>query len=70
MWIPLAAAWAHFRREQQRALASLVLGWWGIPWGRVYTLQAAWTNLKGGKRQTVGALLDAMRAESRQGEAP
>ena len=29
-------------------LLSLVAGWWGIPWGPVYTVQAVWANLTGG----------------------
>ena len=36
---------------------SLLLGWWGLPWGPVYTVQALWTNLKGGVKQTVSELL-------------
>lgn len=30
-------------------LLSLVLGWWGIPWGPIYTIQSLWVNLNGGK---------------------
>jgi hypothetical protein len=29
-------------------LLSLVLGWWGIPWGFIYTPQAVYKNLNGG----------------------
>ncbi len=32
---------------------SLVFGWWGIPWGPVYTLQAIGSNVRGGLRSTV-----------------
>lgn len=28
---------------------SLILGWWGIPWGPIYTIGALYTNLSGGK---------------------
>lgn len=28
---------------------SLILGWWGIPWGPIYTIGALITNLGGGK---------------------
>ena len=31
---------------------SFFFGWWGIPWGRKYTLGALRTNLKGGKDVT------------------
>lgn len=33
-------------------LLSLVLGWWGIPWGPIYTIQSLWVNFKGGKEVT------------------
>jgi hypothetical protein len=40
-------------------LFSLVAGWWGIPWGPIFTIQSLWTNLRGGKdvTGTFGALL-------------
>lgn len=28
---------------------SLVFGWWGIPWGPIYTIGSIFTNLSGGK---------------------
>jgi hypothetical protein len=28
---------------------SLLLGWWGVPWGLIYTTQAVWRNLAGGR---------------------
>lgn len=34
------------------ALLSLLLGWWGIPWGIVYTPLAIITNLSGGRDVT------------------
>jgi hypothetical protein len=33
-------------------LLSLVLGWWGIPWGPIYTVASVYTNLNGGKDVT------------------
>lgn len=33
-------------------LLSLVAGWWGIPWGPIWTIQALITNFKGGKDVT------------------
>src|SRR5947209_3774218 len=33
-------------------LLTLVAGWWGIPWGPVFSIQALITNLKGGKDVT------------------
>ena len=33
-------------------LLSLVIGWWGFPWGLIYTPMAVITNLSGGKDVT------------------
>jgi len=33
-------------------LISLVLGWWGIPWGPIYTIGSLNINLSGGKDLT------------------
>ncbi|HEV3120819.1 MAG TPA: hypothetical protein VGY53_02900 [Isosphaeraceae bacterium] len=33
-------------------LTSLLLGWWGIPWGLIYTPATIATNLGGGKNVT------------------
>ena len=33
-------------------LVTLLLGWWGIPWGPIYTIGAIVTNLGGGKDVT------------------
>src|SRR5712692_2712153 len=30
-------------------VVSLVAGWWGFPWGPIYTFQSLVTNLSGGK---------------------
>jgi hypothetical protein len=40
---------------------SLVFGWWGIPWGTIYTIQSIFRNLKGGHKQKVGDLLAAYK---------
>lgn len=50
----------HFIRADESAagkswpytLLSLVGGWWGIPWGPIYTIGALSTNLRGGKDVT------------------
>jgi len=31
---------------------SLVLGWWGIPWGPIWTIATVVTNLRGGRNVT------------------
>lgn len=33
-------------------LLTLVMGWWGIPWGPIYTFGAIFTNFGGGKDVT------------------
>ena len=33
-------------------LISLLFGWWGFPWGPIYTIQSLITNLRGGEDVT------------------
>jgi hypothetical protein len=33
-------------------LLTLVAGWWGIPWGPIFSIQSLVTNLRGGKDVT------------------
>lgn len=33
-------------------LLSLLFGWWGIPWGPIYTIGALITNFSGGRDVT------------------
>ncbi len=35
---------------QLNAVTAL-LGWWGFPWGPIYTIQCWWTNLTGGRQE-------------------
>jgi hypothetical protein len=41
-------------------LLSLLLGWWGIPWGPIYTIQSIWVNFKGGRNVTSEVLASMM----------
>lgn len=41
-------------------LTSLLLGWWGIPWGPIYTIGSLVTNLRGG-RDVTGDVILSMR---------
>lgn len=43
-------------------LLSLVLGWWGIPWGPIYTIQSLYYNLGGGKDVTQDVLASVNNA--------
>lgn len=42
------------------ALMSFFLGWWGIPWGPIYTIGTVFTNLSGGKNVTQEVLQAAI----------
>ena len=37
-------------------ILSLIAGWWGLPWGPIYTIGAVATNLGGGKDVTAEVL--------------
>lgn len=44
---------------------SVLVGWWGIPWGVIYTIQTLYTNCMGGKDVTaevLGSVVGAQRA--------
>ncbi len=55
----------HSGRIALYTLISLVLGWWGIPWGPIYTIQSIAANFGGGKNVTQEVL-----ASFRHGPAP
>jgi len=38
-------------------LATLVFGWWGLPWGPIETVKSITRNLRGGHRITIGDIL-------------
>jgi hypothetical protein len=38
------------------SLISLVAGWWGIPWGPIWTISTMITNAQGGKDLTLAVL--------------
>ena len=46
-------------------LTSLLFGWWGIPWGPIYTVQTLWQSFRGGIDVTdeVMATLEAAYAD-------
>ena len=41
-------------------LLSLILGWWGIPWGPIYTIESIWVNFNGGRDVTKEVLASMM----------
>ncbi len=44
------------------SLLTFCLGWWGIPWGPIYSIQALWTNFNGGKDLTQEVLASLAKA--------
>jgi len=44
-------------------LLSLVAGWWGIPWGPIYTIQSVYNNSCGGKDVTQ-SVVNSLRAQA------
>lgn len=51
-------------------LLTFVVGWWGIPWGPIYTVQSLYTNLTGGQDVTEHVVRPnaAQDVASRQGQ--
>jgi hypothetical protein len=47
---------------------SLLLGWWGIPWGPIWTISAAACNLRGGKDVTEQMLAAMNQVEAHERE--
>lgn len=35
-------------RSFKYSIVSLIAGWWGIPWGPIYTIQSLISNVRGG----------------------
>ena len=44
-------------------LLTLIAGWWGIPWGPIYTVRSLWTNLRGGEDVTA-TVANSLRLQS------
>lgn len=49
-------------------LLSMVAGWWGIPWGPIYTIQSVYNNSRGGKDVTQ-AVVNSLRAQTAPSQA-
>lgn len=39
-------------------LVTLLLGWWGLPWGPIYTIQVIIKNITGGKKVKVESMIN------------
>ena len=45
-------------------LISVLLGWWGIPWGPIWTIQSIWNNSRGGRDVTQQIVASAGQAQA------
>lgn len=45
-------------------LLTVLFGWWGIPWGPIYTIGSLYHNLRGGKKITGEILASANNTAS------
>src|SRR5579862_7318468 len=45
-------------------LLSAVCGWWGIPWGPIFTIQSIWSNCRGGRDVTQQVVASAGQAQA------
>ena len=63
----IRAGRSAFFRGLPYTFVSLVLGWWGIPWGFIFTPVAIFTNLCGGKDVTQEVLASIDRAARSSG---
>jgi len=46
------------------SLISLVAGWWGIPWGPIYTVQSLYRNFNGG-RDVTAEVVNSLRSPAK-----
>jgi hypothetical protein len=51
-------------------LLSLTFGWWGIPWGIIYTIQTLATNLSGGTDVTAEVIASFAPSQTSAANTP
>lgn len=61
----LAPGQGSFLRSLPYTLMTLCIGWWGIPWGPIYTLKTLFVNMSGGLDITDEVLHDIAYQSSR-----
>jgi hypothetical protein len=49
---------------------TLIAGWWGFPWGPIYTIGSLWTNLRGGIDVTAAVSTDLTATHGAPAVAP
>ena len=52
-----------FKKSIKFTLISFLVGWWGLPWGIIYTIESLITNFGGGRDMT-SQVMSALRQES------
>lgn len=52
----IRAGQSSFGKGLPFTLITLFFGWWGIPWGPIYSFMALGTNFSGGKNVTASVL--------------
>ena len=50
-----------FKYSYGFVLLNLIIGWWGIPWGPIYTIGALYNHITGGKDFTQAVMSDLMQ---------
>ena len=50
-----------FKYSYGYVLLNLILGWWGIPWGPIYTIGALYNHVTGGKDFTEAVLSELIQ---------
>lgn len=58
-----------FSKGLPYTLLSLLLGWWGIPFGPIFTVQSLWVNCRGGKDVTSKLVVQVQPAAQAQAAA-
>jgi hypothetical protein len=48
----LRAGESRISKGVRWSMLSLVMGWWGIPWGPIRTIHSLWVNFHGGEDVT------------------
>jgi len=49
-------------------ILTFIFGWWGIPWGPIYTVQALLRNFRGGTQQHIADLITELEDAEKKAE--
>lgn len=52
---------SSFKYSYKHVGTNLVMGWWGIPWGPIYTIGALYHHMSGGKDITQAVLSELIQ---------